>query len=448
MPLRRCLVRWLPAGAVILLFLLLNIEIADFYATGPAIVFRFGVTVSQDLTYTIGWLLFGMVLLGFCIYLRSHAGRVAALALDRGDDVQVLPVRSRVTRRPVPRGLVRRPRHGAGTRVARAAEVRARQARGVAVKRLGSSGACSRAWRHGAARAPKRRRRAPPLDPSAFTYSRADRRPVRPRWWSLPLDARGARAQSRPARPISRTCAIARRARTANCRTCWTQDGVDRDRRCRFSRCADPPSDLAVNDGHHRSTYLVTLPSAPLPDARSGRSRRPRGRSAATSRSSVERPADRRHRATAGRTSIAITRVAACRRDVAAAPPLVLPAGNRDDDRAAASRSTKGTTRRCRSRPSRAAAAELAACASIGRQARRCGCCTATATPCAPEYDLALLRTTVMEESAVEVTAGAGAAGDKRRRRRSCPPRVLGFPDRRRRGADRADRPAGYFAVF
>jgi uncharacterized membrane protein len=75
------LVRWLPAGAVILLFLLLNIEIADFYATGPAIVFRFGVTVSQDLTYTIGWLLFGMVLLGFCIYLRSHAGRVAALAL-------------------------------------------------------------------------------------------------------------------------------------------------------------------------------------------------------------------------------------------------------------------------------------------------------------------------------------------------------------------------------
>ena len=75
------LVRWLPAGATILLFLLLNIEIADFYATGPAIVFRFGVTVSQDLTYTIGWLLFGMALLGVCIYLRSHAGRVAALVL-------------------------------------------------------------------------------------------------------------------------------------------------------------------------------------------------------------------------------------------------------------------------------------------------------------------------------------------------------------------------------
>ncbi len=33
----------LPAGAVIVLFILLNIEVADFYATGPEITFRFGV---------------------------------------------------------------------------------------------------------------------------------------------------------------------------------------------------------------------------------------------------------------------------------------------------------------------------------------------------------------------------------------------------------------------
>jgi uncharacterized membrane protein len=71
----------LPAGAVILLFLLLNIEIADYYATGPSIMFRFGVTVSQDLTYTIGWLAFGMVLLAACIYLHNRFGRVAALVL-------------------------------------------------------------------------------------------------------------------------------------------------------------------------------------------------------------------------------------------------------------------------------------------------------------------------------------------------------------------------------
>ena len=44
-------------------------------------MFRFGVTVSQDLTYTIGWLAFGMVLLAACIYLHNRFGRVAALTL-------------------------------------------------------------------------------------------------------------------------------------------------------------------------------------------------------------------------------------------------------------------------------------------------------------------------------------------------------------------------------
>ena len=71
----------LPGAGVILLFLLLNIEIADFYATGPTITFRFGVTVSQDLTYTIGWLVFGMVLLAAGIYLRNRPARITAVAL-------------------------------------------------------------------------------------------------------------------------------------------------------------------------------------------------------------------------------------------------------------------------------------------------------------------------------------------------------------------------------
>ena len=71
----------LPAAGVILLFLLLNIEIADFYATGAAIAFRFGVTLAQDLTYTLGWLVFGMLLLTAGIYLHNRPGRVAAVAL-------------------------------------------------------------------------------------------------------------------------------------------------------------------------------------------------------------------------------------------------------------------------------------------------------------------------------------------------------------------------------
>jgi uncharacterized membrane protein len=73
--------RLLPALATVLLFLLLNIEIADFYAVGPSITFRFGVRVSQDLTYTIGWLAYGMILLGAGIYLRNRPGRIAAVSL-------------------------------------------------------------------------------------------------------------------------------------------------------------------------------------------------------------------------------------------------------------------------------------------------------------------------------------------------------------------------------
>ncbi len=71
----------LPAAATILLFLLLNIEIADFYATGPTITFLFGVSLAQDLTYTIGWLVFGLGLLTAGIVIGSKPARVAAVSL-------------------------------------------------------------------------------------------------------------------------------------------------------------------------------------------------------------------------------------------------------------------------------------------------------------------------------------------------------------------------------
>ena len=73
--------RLLPAAGAILLFLLLNIEIADFYSTGREIMFKFGVTLAQDLTYTLGWLVFGLGMLTAGIYLRSRTARVAAVAL-------------------------------------------------------------------------------------------------------------------------------------------------------------------------------------------------------------------------------------------------------------------------------------------------------------------------------------------------------------------------------
>jgi hypothetical protein len=75
------LTRLLPAGAVILLFILLNIEIADYYSTGTTITFNFSATLAQDLTYTLGWALFAVGLLAAGIILRSQPARIASLAL-------------------------------------------------------------------------------------------------------------------------------------------------------------------------------------------------------------------------------------------------------------------------------------------------------------------------------------------------------------------------------
>ena len=70
-----------PAGGVILLFLLLNIEIADFYSVGETITFNFSATLAQDLTYTLGWALFAVALLACGIAISSQPARIAALAL-------------------------------------------------------------------------------------------------------------------------------------------------------------------------------------------------------------------------------------------------------------------------------------------------------------------------------------------------------------------------------
>ncbi|MBP1602581.1 MAG: rane protein-like protein, partial [Acidobacteria bacterium] len=84
--------RWMPGGlrlapglltgaGTVLLFLLLNIEIADFYSGGPTITFNFSATLAQDLTYTLGWAVFALGLLGAGLLLRSRPGRIAALLL-------------------------------------------------------------------------------------------------------------------------------------------------------------------------------------------------------------------------------------------------------------------------------------------------------------------------------------------------------------------------------
>ena len=73
---------WLLAGAVVLAFLLLNIEIADFFSDGgSALVFRFSGNLARDMTYTIAWALFAFGLLVGGIWKNAKPARYAALGL-------------------------------------------------------------------------------------------------------------------------------------------------------------------------------------------------------------------------------------------------------------------------------------------------------------------------------------------------------------------------------
>lgn len=70
------------AAGTVLLFLLLNIEIADFYSRGAALTFNFfSSSLAQDLTYTIGWAIFAVAMLIAGITLRARPARVAAIVL-------------------------------------------------------------------------------------------------------------------------------------------------------------------------------------------------------------------------------------------------------------------------------------------------------------------------------------------------------------------------------
>jgi uncharacterized membrane protein len=71
----------LPAAATVLLFLVLNIEIADAFSSGPRIAFNVSAGLPQDLTYTLGWALFAIGLLVAGIARKSRAARIASLAL-------------------------------------------------------------------------------------------------------------------------------------------------------------------------------------------------------------------------------------------------------------------------------------------------------------------------------------------------------------------------------
>ncbi len=57
---------WLYGLGTVLAFLLLNIEIADYFSTGPMLTFQFSGNLAQDMTYSLAWasFAFGVFMLG------------------------------------------------------------------------------------------------------------------------------------------------------------------------------------------------------------------------------------------------------------------------------------------------------------------------------------------------------------------------------------------------
>lgn len=75
-------VRAASACGTVLLFFVVNIEIADFYSTGPTLTFNFfSSSLAQDLTYTMAWAIFALAMLIAGLVLQTRAARVAAIVL-------------------------------------------------------------------------------------------------------------------------------------------------------------------------------------------------------------------------------------------------------------------------------------------------------------------------------------------------------------------------------
>ena len=72
---------FLSSLGAILIFLLLNIEIADYFSVGPTLTFSFSGNFARDMTYSIAWALFalGLILVGMRI--KQRAARYAGVAL-------------------------------------------------------------------------------------------------------------------------------------------------------------------------------------------------------------------------------------------------------------------------------------------------------------------------------------------------------------------------------
>jgi hypothetical protein len=64
-----------------LAFYLLNIEIADCFSEGPRLEFRLSASLAQDMTYSLAWGIFALILVGVGVSRRIGAARYAGVAL-------------------------------------------------------------------------------------------------------------------------------------------------------------------------------------------------------------------------------------------------------------------------------------------------------------------------------------------------------------------------------
>jgi uncharacterized membrane protein len=74
---------WLATLGTVLAFLLLNLEIADYFSVpgAHALTFEFSGNFARDMTYTIAWALFALGLLLVSFWKKIPAGRYAAISL-------------------------------------------------------------------------------------------------------------------------------------------------------------------------------------------------------------------------------------------------------------------------------------------------------------------------------------------------------------------------------
>jgi len=65
----------------VLAFLLLNIEIADYFSAGSTLTFQFSGNLARDMTYSLGWAVFAVVLLLVGMRTGSRGTRLGSLGL-------------------------------------------------------------------------------------------------------------------------------------------------------------------------------------------------------------------------------------------------------------------------------------------------------------------------------------------------------------------------------